>query len=559
MPKVAAAIAQAQELALRLRRADLREDLAEIRGRLERRILSVALVGQFKRGKTSLLNALVGEEILPTGVLPLTAVVTHVRFDQVLRVTVRLRDGTELEVPREEIRLYATELGNPKNSRGVRDIIVSFPSELLAQGIELVDTPGIGSVWAHNTDVAKEYLPWVDVALFVVSPDPPITDVERRFLEDAREHAGKVLVVLAKSDLLSQADLLLVRRFIEEVAGEALGTAVPVLTASVLQGRQAGLAEIAALLGQLAQSEGETMALALAGRRVQGVLGRLAFDFRLQRAALTTPQELRAQRHAVLQTHVEEFGAALTMYRGAWQSAFQAVTQAYDARLEALKTSIRDALQSSATQLLKAPGHPRTRYVETARELEAGARARLEALRDELRRITPEILEGQAKPLAHQIRTWTDRFAQAAADLFELPLVTIDLPLEIRESCGFSFKWQDDAGLLPTLAVPAAVALLPQERSVRAAQRSLEEHLGAFVDRNIGRLRYHFHESLKEQWHDLWRGIEEVLRRLGHSLEQAAAMLAEQDPRTHEILAAIDAVLGEIRSITSLLDDTGGT
>jgi GTP-binding protein EngB required for normal cell division len=427
MPHIAAAIAETQELALRLRRTDLHEDLAEIAGRLERRILSVALIGQFKRGKTSLLNALIGEEILPTGVLPLTAIVTHVRFGAALRVIVRLQDGSEIEVPRAEIPLYATELGNPKNSRRVRDIIVNYPSELLSQGIELVDTPGIGSVWAHNTDIATEYLPWVDIALFVVSPDPPITDVERQFLEDARQHAGKVLVILTKSDLLPPSDLKTVRQFIGDVVGAALSTEVPLLTASVLQGRQAGLSEIATRLGQLARSEGETMALALAKRRILGVLSRLAFDFRLQRAALTTPQELRAQRHAALQTDLEDFGAALAMYGGAWQSAFSIVTKTYDARLELRKAPILDALRRNIEQLLQAPGHPRTTYVAAAKELETLARSRLETLRDELRRIAPEILEGEAGPLTHQIRAWTDRFAQAAADLFALPVVAIDL------------------------------------------------------------------------------------------------------------------------------------
>ena len=552
MPHVAAAIADAQKLAVRLQRTDLSEDLLEIANRLERRILSVALVGQFKRGKTSLLNALIGEEILPTGVLPLTAIVTHVRFGETLNVIVRLQDGTEFEVSREEIHLFATEAGNPKNSRGVRDILVSYPSELLAHGIELVYTPGIGSVWTHNTDVATDYLPWVDVALFVVSPDPPITDVERQFLESAREHAGKVLVVLTKSDLLPQAELHLVRQFIADVAGAALTEQVPVLTASVGQGKQAGIGEIAARLEQLAYSEGETMALALASRRIRAVMERLAFDFRLQRAALTTPREMRAQRHAALRTHLEHFGATLATYEGAWQSAFRTVTRTYDARLDALRAPILGDLRHNTELLLQASGHPRTIYVSAAKELEALARSRLENLRDHLRRITPEILEGEAKPLERQIHTWTDRVAQAAADLFDLPVVTIDLPLEIRESRGFSFKWQDDPGLLPSLSVPAAVAVLPLQQSVQAARHSLDERLSAFVDRNIGRLHYHFHESMKAQWRDLWRRIDEVLRRLEHSLDQAATTLAQEDPHARDDLAAIDSVLSEIGRIAAL-------
>ncbi len=559
MPQIAAAIAQALDLFTRLGRTDLQEDLQEIEGRLERRVLSVALVGQFKRGKTSLLNALVGEEILPTGVLPLTAMVTQVRWGEALRVTVRLQDGSEVEVSRDEIPLYATEVGNPKNIRGVRDILVNYPAELLANGIELVDTPGIGSIWAHNTNVATEYLPWVDVALFVVSPDPPITDVERQFLEDARQHAGKVLVVLSKSDLLPSADLDVVRRFIADVVGDALGMPVPVLTASVLQGRQAGLEEIAQRLKELAQNEGESMAQAMAGRRIEGVLHRLAFDFDLQRAAYTTPQELRAQRHAALQALLRDFDAALEMYRGAWQSAFRGVTQAYDAKLEALKRPILEALRTSLDRQLQASGHPRTVYLRVAEELEASARTQLEQSRDDLRRIAPELLTGGAQPLVGQIQAWIKHFAQATADLFELPAVTIELPLEIRESRGFSFKWQDDPGLLPTLAVPPAVAVLPTHPARQAATHSLEERMDWFVDRNIGRLHYHFHESLKSEWQHLWQRIETVLRRLEDALVHAASTLSEDDPEARESLAAIESVLGEIDRIEDLLAGPGGS
>jgi hypothetical protein len=81
--------------------------------------------------------------------------------------------------------------------------------------------------------------------------------------------------------------------------------------------------------------------------------------------------------------------------------------------------------------------------------------------------------------------------------------------------------------------------------------------MGEFVDRNVGRLHYHFHESLKDQWRDLWRRIEEVLRRLEHSLDQAASTLAQEEPDMREGIAAIDAVLDKIRRITGLLDETG--
>lgn len=450
-PDSHALIAKVQDLAERLDRRDLLDDLAEIDLRLRASLLSVALIGQFKRGKTSLLNALLGDEVLPTGVLPLTAVVNRIRWGPHLRVTVHFLDGSEREIPRDELRVYATELGNPRNALAVRDILILYPSPLLAQGIELVDTPGIGSVWTHNTEVATGYLPWVDVALFIVSPDPPITDVERQFLQEARKHAGKIVVVLSKADLLSAHDLETVRTFVEEVVEGALEAKVPVWRTSVCQGAHTGIEDVAAHLAELAGSDREVLATRMAHRRVLGVLHRLRFDLELQRAAMMTPLELRAERRTVLQRQLAAFDATLATYAGAWQSAFQRVTQVYDDRLAQRKGPILATLGSRVEQRLGSGAHPRTVYLSTAEDVDECARGLLETLRDDLRLITRDVLEAEARPLMERIQDWIGQFSQTAADLFDLPAVAVDLPVEIRESRGFTFKWQDDPSILPTL------------------------------------------------------------------------------------------------------------
>ncbi len=105
----------------------------------------VACLGQFKRGKSSLLNALVGASLLPVGVVPVTSVVTVVRFGERNAARVRFSDGHEQEISATDLAGFVSEEGNPSNRKAVAVVELFLPSSLLKSGMCLVDTPG----WAR--------------------------------------------------------------------------------------------------------------------------------------------------------------------------------------------------------------------------------------------------------------------------------------------------------------------------------------------------------------------------------------------------------------------------
>src|SRR5581483_12456766 len=108
----------------------------------------VACVGQFKRGKSTLFNALVGRAVLPVGVAPVTSAVTILRYGDRPTARVRFVAGHAQQIDPAAIAEYVAEDANPENQKGVAAVEVFVPSTLLASGICLVDTPGIGSVFA---------------------------------------------------------------------------------------------------------------------------------------------------------------------------------------------------------------------------------------------------------------------------------------------------------------------------------------------------------------------------------------------------------------------------
>ena len=135
--------------------------LDELQARLDDARLRVAALGQFKRGKSTLLNALLGAPILPMGVTPVTAIPTFIRAGEALSVRIALKDerGTVVAgVGDEALRLleqFTSEAQNPHNRRRVATVTIEAPSDFLAEGMILIDTPGVGSTFQHNTTAAE--------------------------------------------------------------------------------------------------------------------------------------------------------------------------------------------------------------------------------------------------------------------------------------------------------------------------------------------------------------------------------------------------------------------
>jgi len=195
--------------------------LAALRDRLRAARLRVLVVGEAKRGKSTLVNALLGRDVLPMGVTPLTAVPTTVTHGSDERLDVAFSGGRTERHPLSALEEFGTERGNPGNSRGVAAITVHLDAPILARGVEIVDTPGTGSVHAHNTAAAAGALPTMDAAIFVLTADPPVSATERDLLGHVHELSVTTFIVLNKADYADAAGLAEAAEFTERVVSEA--------------------------------------------------------------------------------------------------------------------------------------------------------------------------------------------------------------------------------------------------------------------------------------------------------------------------------------------------
>ncbi len=158
-------VARVEGICRRFRIDSLAPQLAACEGMLgDGGVVDVAVLGQFKAGKSSFLNGLIGGAIVPVDVLPSTAVVTRIGYGLRERVTVHGLGGEPFEIPLGRLSEFVTERGNPANEKRVAVVDVELPSLLPYEGVRFVDTPGLGSIFAHNTKVSVDWLPRVGAA-----------------------------------------------------------------------------------------------------------------------------------------------------------------------------------------------------------------------------------------------------------------------------------------------------------------------------------------------------------------------------------------------------------
>ncbi len=212
-------------------------------------VIDIAVLGRFKAGKSSLLNSLAGQPVLPVGVVPVTSVITRLSYSEGMRVQVHFIDGRTQPIALGELASYVSEELNPENRKQVQLVDIGLPSLSKYPGLRFVDTPGLGSVFRHNTESSLDWLPQVGVALVAVSVDPPLSEQDVELIRQLARFTPKIVIVLTKADLLDVAQLEEVSVFVRKQLSDRLQREFPVYPFSIFpEHAQLGVALNEALL-----------------------------------------------------------------------------------------------------------------------------------------------------------------------------------------------------------------------------------------------------------------------------------------------------------------------
>ena len=529
-------------------------DLAAGAERLEHARCNVVVLGAFKRGKSTLLNALLECDVLPTGVLPLTSATTIVQHGDRERLLVHFADEHTEEHPLAALREFATEPRNPGNGRGVALVEVELRNPLLSGGVQLVDTPGIASVHRHNTRAAYDVLGRVDAALCVMSADQPLAEQEVDLYRAAAQRAGRMLYVLTKSDQLSPEEREQAVAFVGRTLYEhGIADAKPdVLAVSATDRR--GIAGLRDHLQALSAGTRELVVATSVARTAHAAAGELAQRCELEELALNLPLDELGRRAAALDERLAELEAA---HADANDLMNRRVARFLDEHVNApLLTyardhdeSLRRALHARASEL--DDRSPRALAAELDQWVDETVHARFAALALELRGVVADGLADVAAGHARRIERLLGEVQRAAADALgasgpgELPRVAL------AESGGFTFKLHDPEHALE-LIVGTARRVVPGPLGRRLVMSDAAQRLRAMTDRHAGRLRGELVARAKQAAADYCRRLDAAMSQTCEAVRAAIDQARQERARGGD---AARARLEDLRALrASALD-----
>ena len=485
--------------------------------------LQIAVLGQFKRGKSTFLNALLGAPLLPTGVVPVTAVATFIAWRAEPLVIVRFAGGrpsqqfTSLTV--DDIRRllfgFVAEEANSKNELGIARVELYYPSAILADGIVIIDTPGVGSTLTHNSETALQVLPESDAAFFVLSADPPITEAELHYLQRVERKVPRIFFVLNKADYLDPQERRSVLDFLKKVLREhsLLQTEDEIVSISARDALDAkekgapealessGLAALeAGLVKMLAREKRHLLAIATRDKAAE-ILGAAAAEVELRRRTLTMPLAELGEKAKAFQAALRAIEQQRHVIRHLLEGDSRRLQLVLDARTGDLRRRIAATLAGIVDTSLA--NHMPAEWEEaTRRALAAAVDNEFEAARDPLAAASAADVDAALTACRERVDTLVQEVRRTAAQLFDMPLArgTESEPFALAEDP----YWLTEGASPSLIPDPSRLVdrLLPLRlRRARVRGRMIRE-MNEVVVRNCENLRW-----------AIWRGLDETFRK----------------------------------------------
>ena len=552
-----------------------RERLIGLQERLRAERCHLAVLGQFKRGKSTLINALLGAPVLPSAIVPLTSIPTFLHGGDGLTARVVFENdkpdarfaGADAEALGEFLRQFVTEEANPRNRLGVEQVEVTCPAAVLQQGLVLIDTPGIGSTFRHNTEATLNFLPQCDAAIFVVSADPPITEVEVEFLKLVRGKLARLFFVLNKADYLDPDERRTAVAFLQRVLHEQAGFAdvPPIFCVSARQGlaarqktdaaawEQSGMNDVEQRIVEFLLTEKTDVLQRALARQAADLLADVSHRLELTRRSLQLPLadlDARIQQFADRLVEIEEQRIVLL------------------ARLARDEERLAEAVAQRAAPLLPKCLHFLQRVVQESQERD-NAHWTEESARAALADAIPSFFEREFGA-AHQacdaelraaLQPHRRRAEELIATVQRIVSQLFDLrcdaaPKEIALTTADRPYWRTHRWVFAgSASIPPSWIdrLLPQRLRHARIRHRLTEYVEYLATRNVGDLRSsitdNLHASIQTFRDRLTAAIEQTIHTTRTAIETARRRRTEDSASVAPELARLEAALADLQTL----------
>ena len=537
--------------------------------KLESERFHLVVLGEFNHGKSTFVNALLGNDILPTGITPTTASINHVVWAQAPTARVVLTTGETKPLDPNQLKEWVTVAGG--HAGEVAYVELGYPSELLQNHVVLVDTPGVNDLNEQRAEVTYGYVPRADAVVFLLDAGQALKDSEREFLrsrvlESARD---RLIFVLGKMDMLSADERTAVLDYVK--TGLAKMMPEPVIYAlsakdwAKSKDPASGMPELMAYLERF-----------LARDRAQVILDNAAAD--AARTAGYLENNLGVRMHAC-DLDLGELELRITSVREQLDTSKRKLDELHiriDADAGSIKNQIGLDLEAFARAFVQAlpaqidavdandvkaylPSFIEDKFKEWA-ELE-GARlaAMLEHLAEEVISITNENVAAAAATLAERLGP-EDTAVEISVDSFKY-----DVGIYAVGALGTTVMLFVNAlaGGLLTLAAPILAIVLKSKiagdiriqakERVPAAVLNAAEAMKPHFDKCIDDFATRLSEFVSNAGNTLYKGISEILDRTMTERREHAGGLAEMKSATTLQIQQIRAVSSGLRQLRESL------
>ncbi len=559
----------------------IKENLAQIREKLIQNVFYLVVLGQFKRGKSTFINSLLGEKLLPTAVVPLTSIITLLKYGEKEKIIVVFEDGARREITREQLPDYVTEKGNPGNEKGVAQVVIEYPSDYLKEGVHIIDTPGVGSIFENNTEMTYNFLPKVDAALFLLAVDPPISQSELQFLQDVRQYVNKIFFIQNKIDYMDEDERTESMLFSKKVLEEALGhddiKIFPLSAKWALEGKlkkdekklqESFLPEFDKTLSDFLMNEKAKVFLHSVTRSARKLLADQEFATKLKLKAIATPLKNLEEKIKLFEEELENI-----------QQEKQDNSYLFEAEIKRLMDHLDRDIEKMQKRVLPKLLEDLRKAGEEARSLGTGEYVKVmeEKLKEGIVKTFDQWVTEQeerlneeyakiSKNFSDRTNAIIERLMDASAKLFDIKLEKVRSDEAIVSERKFYYllgdppKFFDLEGAFDFFSR----AVLPKGLSQSKVLNKLIKKLPERIDANCGRVRGDFMRRIREsfmsfRW-DLNLKIDATAESIRKALEKAVEMkkasVAEVEKMEKELkeeLAKLEALKEKLEKIESSL------
>ncbi len=555
------------------------EFINEVLEKLPKEEFYLAVLGLFKRGKSTLINALLGSRVLPTGVIPVTSVITRIRYGSTAGSRITFADGSSKEALIEDLPEYVTEAGNPGNSKKVTIADVFLPAQILKDGLILIDTPGVGSTYLSGTQTTFQFLDRADFAVFVLAVDPPVGQQEVQLLSTLAEKSSKILFVLNKKDYVDEEALAEAVRYCQKVIGEhieqnndAAIVILPVSAKLALEGRllgnkkqvkSSGIETFEKVLQESLIEKKEGLMLVSAKNKIEKAASDLMTYIQLEINSLTMPL-------ANLEKLLLEFEQYLHVVEGKKRELFyviqgraKEIVNSLDEDLAAFKKANEDKLIKQIEDFAEEKFKEKQASSKTiAADTDDYLKKALIELYSEFIRTEDSKLQKQFQEVVDEADEKTTRLAgdvkDKAAKLFGLPVENVVFSSSLDFKTRFYYHLDPVFTTSITFSSGEVAELLPKSLFKGFLKKKLAERARTELDKNGGRIRYDYFFTRLDQAvlklkQDINRALESSTQSVHQAVQEAEQLHAKGGKEVKDKVSQLQAMQSQLQAVREQL------